>query len=657
MRFWLCCGIALSAGCGVQFESTGGAGPNQLQIRVLSNRADLISGGDALVEIVAPAGADVAEVAVDDDGRDVTGAFSLDSAARFRGLVTGLDDGPNVLTARLPDGRGARLTIVNHPKGGPVFSGAQVMPWRCTTTENGLGPPQDAQCNAPSTFTANSDGSTTERGTMNRGIYEVRMPASWNGKLLWQFGGGTSQKWDQGTPEVLNNAAALAAGYALAASTMTVNSQHSNDVTSAETVMMVKEHIVERYGEIVFTVGQGDSGGALQQYLIADAYPGLLNGLRPTNDWQDQWVGAAREFGDCAALYRYFQGNALWADTADQVAVFGHGGTGVCNTAQGRAPDYFSPNDYATTPPGAVPPAPCAGTDSYDPATNPEGVRCTLADFMVSIFGTREDGKARRAWDNVGVQYGLRALQEGAITAEQFADLNAGVGGYDIDFFWQPQRSAADPDSVEIAHRTGRVTYGRELAKAAILAIRGTNNNDYHYPFRTISNRARLDRANGHHDNHVFWIQPAGITTLEVMDQWLTAITADTSGDPIETKVRRNKPPDAVDACWIGGEKSTDMAACDQQYPYLRDTRVAAGESNASDILKCQLKPLDRGSPDYAGITFTDAQWAQLETAFPTGVCDWSKPGVGQEVPTPWITFDGGPGGAPLPPPPVSAPL
>lgn len=652
--------LALALGaCGVQYESTpsGSAATGGLQVKVLSNRADLVSGGDALVEIVAPVGADVTEAAVDDDGRDVTSAFALDGDARFKGLVTGLDDGPNVLTARLPDGRGARITIVNHPRGGPVFSGAHVTPWRCTTVENGLGPAQDAHCNAPSRFTINSDGSVTERGTMNRGIYEVVMPAAWNGKLLYIFGGGTSQKWDQGTPEAINAPAALAAGYAVAASSMTVNSQHSNDVTEAETVMMLKEHIIETYGEILFTVGQGDSGGALQQYLIADAYPGLLDGLRPTNDWQDQWVGAAREFGDCAALYRYFQGNALWSDTADQVAVFGHGGTGVCNTAQGRAPDYFAPDDYSSTPAGAVPPTPCAGADSYDAAANPDGVRCTLADFMASIFGTRDDGKARRAWDNVGVQYGLLALREGVITPEQFADMNGKVGGYDIDFNWQPQRSDADPDSVEIAHRTGRVTYGRELAKVAILAIRGTNNNDYHYPFRTISNRARLDRANGHHDNHVFWIQPTGITTLDVMDQWLTAIEADTGTGSLEVKVARNKPPDAVDSCWIGGTRTTDLAQCDATYPYVRDTRVASGEGITSDILKCQLKPLDRNSPDYGGAVFTDAQWAQLQAAFPTGVCDWSKPGIGMEgPPTPWTTFAAGPGGAPLGPPPVSQP-
>jgi hypothetical protein len=43
-----------------------------VQIEVLSNRADLISAGDALVEIELPAGTDPSGVVVTDDGRDVS---------------------------------------------------------------------------------------------------------------------------------------------------------------------------------------------------------------------------------------------------------------------------------------------------------------------------------------------------------------------------------------------------------------------------------------------------------------------------------------------------------------------------------------------------------------------------------------------------------
>jgi len=46
-----------------------------------------------------------------------------------------------------------------------------------------------------------------------------------------------------------------------------------------------------------------------------------------------------------------------------------------------------------------------------------------------------------------------------------------------------------------------------------------------------------------------------------------------------------------------------------------------------------------------------------LAAAFPDGVCDWSVPGVGQVPVNPWNTFENGPGGQPLGPPPVSTPI
>src|SRR5688572_13270087 len=94
-----------------------------VEIRVLSNRADVISGDDALVEVVLPPGASAAGLAVDVDGRSVSDQVRLRDNGRVMGLVTDLALGENLLTARLADGRGARITLTNHPIGGPVFSG------------------------------------------------------------------------------------------------------------------------------------------------------------------------------------------------------------------------------------------------------------------------------------------------------------------------------------------------------------------------------------------------------------------------------------------------------------------------------------------------------------------------------------------------------
>jgi hypothetical protein len=694
------CALTVTAVAAVMVGMAGAKPPehandNLTDIVVLSNRADLVSGGNALVEIVLPAKAKAHpdQVKVDVDGRDVTGAFAVRAGGRFYGLVSDLPLGSSVLRAKVPNGPGARITITNHPIGGPVISGEQVQPWSCSTaTVNPpLGPAIDAQCNAPTRFryvyrttsnqfqpydpsapppanlatTTTDQGITVpyivriERGTLNRGIHDIAVlfdptrpfapwaaQPQWNRKLVVQYGAGTSQQYRQNGPESVLNNEALSAGFAVVSSSMIINGQHSNFVTAAETTMMLREHIIETYGEIRYTIGQGSSGGALLQHLIADAYPGLLDGLRPTSDWEDSIAGAYREFADSGVLLRAFNTSSLTYLATERTAIggWGPGNGNVYVIEDFRLGDYNRPDDGTN----------CAGTDSYNPTTNPTGVRCTFQDFMVSIFGRRPDDKANLVWDNVGVQYGLKALQNGEISAEKFVDVNVRAGGYDVDGRWQPQRSAIEPEVAALLHRTGQVTYGRQLGNVPEIAIRGTNNNDYHYPFRTYVNRNRLIAANGDADNHVFWTAPPSTqSTLKAMDRWLAAIEADTSADPAEEKVVRNKPADIVIACWIAGAMVTDQAICDATYPYFREPRTVAGDAPTIYTMKCQLKALDPA--DY-NASFTPDQWASLQSVFPTGVCDFAKPGVGFQPTVPWLTYASGPGGHSLPDPPTSEP-
>src|SRR5256885_2696353 len=70
---------------------------DRFDITVLSNRADLISGGDALIEIVLPAGVDPASVRVDDDGRHVTAPFGVRPNGPYQSLVTRPAERANVL--------------------------------------------------------------------------------------------------------------------------------------------------------------------------------------------------------------------------------------------------------------------------------------------------------------------------------------------------------------------------------------------------------------------------------------------------------------------------------------------------------------------------------------------------------------------------------
>src|SRR5258705_10906918 len=91
------------------------ASTQAIRIDVLSNRADLISGGDALVAIDLPVGTQPDEVSVSANGRDVTGAFAPRENGRFEALLIGLDLGKNQIVASAPDSRSGRVTIVNHP--------------------------------------------------------------------------------------------------------------------------------------------------------------------------------------------------------------------------------------------------------------------------------------------------------------------------------------------------------------------------------------------------------------------------------------------------------------------------------------------------------------------------------------------------------------
>jgi len=81
----------------------------------------------------------------------------------------------------------------------------------------------------------------------------------------------------------------------------------------------------------------------------------------------------------------------------------------------------------------------------YQPQTNPKGVRSTIWDAAKNIYGTDPTtGFALRVFDNVGVQYGLAALNADLISAAQFLDLNEHIGGYDRDDNYVSERTAGD---------------------------------------------------------------------------------------------------------------------------------------------------------------------------------------------------------------------
>ncbi len=685
-----------------------------LTLRVLSNRADLISGGDALVEIVLPHGKDASKLSVERNGVDVSDQFALRANGRIMGVVTGLVEGRNLLKANIPES-GAKITIVNHPNGGPIFSGPQMQPWYC------LPGALDTQCNRPTTyawFYQSTDASKSgfqpydpnspaadvamtktdqdktvpyivrvETGNMNRSQYRISVladptasfdrwtgPSAWNHKVYVPHGAGCTMGHKEGpAPDVLSDIP-LSRGFSVMSTSLSDNSYSCNLVVQAESIMMAKEHLVEAYGDVRYQMGLGCSGGSIASLTMANAYPGLYDGLVVGCTMPEVPVN---DLLDCKSLLHYFETPTLWSPgvvwpDSQQAAATGMASTSVCHTwvKAYHYPDMFDPRSGVG----------CGVTENvYDPATNPGGVRCSFADHIVNLIGLRAPtvwsaneqkigrGFAGRTYDNVGVQYGWRALMAGDISPAQFADLNAKIGSMDIDYVPVATRAETAVETIRNAYVAGVMNGASHLDQLAIIDIPGTAPAD-RYEIHDITKswglRARLDAAFGNHENNVLWYGPdseaqthsgnnvmGDVQAFQVMDEWLTAVENDTRNVPRAQKIAEGKPPGAQDRC-----DYPNRQACDAVFGPSGNPRYASGEKTiANDVIKCQLKPLDPG--DYAPITFTEAQWAQLQAAFPTGVCDVGKPGVEQQPAPGWMDFTAGPGGEPLPAAPVSQPL
>lgn len=128
------------------------------------------------------------------------------------------------------------------------------------------------------------------------------------------------------------------------------------------------------------------------------------------------------------------------------------------------------------------------------------------------------------------------------------------------------------------------------------------------------------------------------------MDKWLSNIKSDKRPYPSPAvKVMANRPEDLTDACVLSrGQRISEPAdpsnsgQCGRLMPAYADPRLVAGEPLTEDVLKCQLKPLQlSGYPKMSG-----AQIARLKAVFPSGVCDYSKPGVGsKKLKATWLSY------------------
>ena len=791
-RAWLLAATAVGIAAGLASCSDEGAGVPE--IRTVSNRADMVSGGDAMMEIMLPARAEINGLKVTAGGRDVSSAFTVTSTGRILGLVTGLGTGPNTITASTFSTDTAVLTVTNAPRQGPVISGASITPFYCATPNplpvNGIVPASnasglagvpDANCNiatevklyyrtttagcslalpdpSPSVspnatapaqtapppanpcfkaYTAGSSpsdmASTTtdagitmpyivrlERGTMNRGIYDIAVlvdpskpwtaiapQAGWNRKVIFNFGASTGQPRRQARPATSwsSTDAQLGRGVMVVANSMTDSSRNSNRVLMSETVMMMKEHISDNYGAIKFTIGAGCSGGSINSNMAGSIMPGLLDGVTTYCTYPDSET-TSMEVGDCVLLIEAYQkpewlalmtGQTQAQINTRKAAVNGHPDQSACHAwynafgSNGRAGLYFA-RSVASNVTGALFQSATASNNCelpnsavYDPANATATAslpRCNAWSWAESIWGKASGTPAAKdTRDNVGVQYGLKALRDGAVLAEEFVTLNELVGGIDRDSTPRAARSVADSEALTIAYRSGIVASGKQLAKMAMIDMRGWDDSNItvppgatpgsipiHHQWYSWSIRDRIVAEAGNANNQALWrfartgLAPPGTMLLDsylAMDQWLTTLKADAGSAAIEAKVRSARPASTADFCLLPTDstqtvKVTDAAVCDAD-PFLKPSlspRQVSGGPRAENVLKCQLKPMLR--TDYAAGTFTDPQWARLQAVFAAGVCDWSKPGVGQEAAVSPLTFSAGSGGAALPAAPVS---
>ncbi len=677
-------------------------------IQVLSNRADLLSGDDVLVEVLSSAGA--AKPAVLLNGSDVSAAFEQTEAGYWRGLVTGLKLGKNTLTAKLPSGDQS-AELINHPNGGPIFSGPQVQPWVCQ--EGAL----DAQCNQPAEYSflykssnplntglqpydpespAGDVASTTtdegvtlpfivrlEKGYQDRDQYKIftlfdpeaswtatAPQEQWNGKLLVTHGGNCGAAHAAGNAPTDDYAGTIPANPALEQSYITAlgkgysvmstaldNAGHNcNIAVQAESLMMGKERFIEQYGPLRYTIGTGCSGGSIVQFTLANAYPGIYQGILAMCSYPDV-MGAAAQFTDYHLLRIYFEdpsrwGPILWSPTqfADVEGHISHVNAVAADEGLYKA---------------ALNPAnPCSGVsdeERFDQDSNPGGVRCDVLSYVKNLLGPRPPevwtemeqnlghGFTGLPVSTVGIQYGLNALRSGLITPIHFVELNTRIGGLDVNFNWVPERIRADEPAISNVYRTGMSNMADNMDTVAMINFTGNDPGIAHDTLHAFWVRWRLDRAQGHHDNFVMWGGPAPLIGdpnfvylgLDAMSAWLDAVEADTSNAPLAAKILSNKPADVHDACSNGlGQFILDEMCPEPVVTYFGTPRTVAGDDIYGDSLACQLKPFSRDD-DYGPLKplITEGQWQQLEELFAEGVCDYSKPPMSQQATVTWQTY------------------
>lgn len=554
-----------------------------------------------------------------------------------------------------------------------------------------------------------------ERGTINRFLYSYAMLAPlgedpknldlglWNRRAVYYFQGGVAIGHSQGRyhdramdPDLLSR------GYAVIYSSGNNTGTHYNLQVAGETAMMTKEGFIKRYGAPEYTVGLGGSGGAIIQYILAQNHPGVIDAALPVQSYPDM-VTQTIHVGDCELLERYMddtdRNNPKWRTTKNRSLLVG------LNAEEGfaRVNDPLAALKtqlgYSTAPGSTecIPAwrglTPLVMNPYYGQAANqalmePPGimnrVQWTHYDDLRNVYGVDEYGDPRTTWDNVGVQYGLASLKSGAITPEEFLDVNFKVGGWKqpremiqegfpflgtlADVMADPlkfdpwskrnmrvskdpaavpaPRTIADPVATRAAYTSGMVFSGQIPLPTIDHRQYMERELDMHNAHQSFAVRKRVIQKMGNSDHLVIWFTDTrpgvpkasqSLDALAVMAEWMANIKANPG-----RSVAENRPPRAVDSCfdvqgqlmfsgptvWDGILNDHPKGACTLAFPIYATSRIVAGAPLEGGIYQCALKPVDTAVADgtYAPWVPSATAVSKLKQIFPSGVCDYSKP-------------------------------
>ena len=453
------------------------------------------------------------------NGSNVSDEFAIRADGRYEGELDGLRLGGNVISATAPGADSDQVAIRNHPNGGPVFSGPQVQPWVCQDGADGrpvqrspatydvpvqvvgrrravrsLRPEQPARRTSPRR--PRRPGKTVpfivriETGYQDRDQYKIAVLYQ-PGQAVDGLGAaaavqpqaadhprrelrdrpperGTRRasratRWRSAAAGTSSPTTALGCGFAVM-STALDNAGHNCNIVTAGRVAGDGQGAPDRAATATlrYTIGTGCSGGSLVQQQVANAYPGIYQGILPQCSFPDAW-STGQQLADYHLIRGYFEDPTKW-------------GTGVAWTptqiARGRGPPQPRQLDrlrhglldrrsaYPTD--GCPGVAGCRRLQRRRPTRRRALHARRLHDQRLRPAARRACGAPAEQADRPRLRrpaarqrrrpVRARGAREGRRSRPaQFVDLNAKIGGADIDI--NPTAERIDADRAGAAQR------------------------------------------------------------------------------------------------------------------------------------------------------------------------------------------------------------